>query len=461
MSNTRLWDKGLPLDEAVHRFTVGDDWQTDLQLVYWDALGSAAHARMLAEVGLLESGDAAALVAELETIAHQGLDGTFVIEPEQEDVHTAIEAALCARLGQAGRRIHLGRSRNDQVQTALRLYMRRAVLELASLVGELAGALLTFAERHRDLPLPGYTHLRRAMPSSFGMWAAAPAEALLEELEALQAVDRRLDRCPLGAAAGFGTSLPIDRARTAELLGFSRVQRSPVDAISSRGRHEVALVGWACSVATTLEKLLWDVALMTTEEFGLLRLPDGLTTGSSIMPQKRNPDVVELARGRCRELRGQRALLEHVAGGLPSSYHRDVQLLKAPLFAAAAGAAATLDATARVVRALTPVPERAQAACTDELYAAAAAYALVVDEGLPFRDAYAAVGAQVTAGTFEAPRGRSAGVHVGSLGRLELSSLRDELAEHGRHWSSLEAGLQRRWGAVWDPAAGSGQAPAG
>lgn len=450
MTTTRLWDRGLPLDEAVHRFTVGLDWQTDLELVRWDALASAAHARMLSEVGLLSPADGRALVRALRRIATEGEAGSFAIRLEQEDVHTAIEAALCERLGELGRRIHLARSRNDQVQTALRLYMRRATVDLAALVAELAGALLDFARQHEGLVLPGYTHLRRAMPSSFGMWAVAFAEALGEELEALWAVDRRLDRCPLGAAAGFGSSLPIDRARTASLLGFRRVQRSPVDAISARGRHELALVGWVCSVAGTLEKLLWDVALMTTEEFGFLRLPDAFTTGSSIMPQKRNPDVVELARGRCRELRGLRGLLEQVAGGLPSSYHRDVQLLKRPLFSATSSAAQTLDAVRRVVQAMRPVPERAAAACADELFATGAAYALVVEQGVPFRDAYHTVAGQVADGTFEAGRASATRNHVGGHGALELSALRSELDAQREDWSRLEERLETTWAAVWD-----------
>ena len=299
-----LWAKGLPLDAAIHRFTVGEDPLLDRQLLAFDAQGSAAHARMLGEAGLLDAAAARALIDALAQLKQEAEAGAIAISAEQEDGHTALEHALIARVGEAGKRVHLGRSRNDQVILALRLYLRERTLAIASQVHALAAALLAFARAHELTPLPGYTHLRRAMPSSFGQWAAGYAEGLLEELEAAQGLWTRIDRCPLGAAAGFGVPLPLKRERVAELLGFSRVQRAPVDVMNSRGRHEQALLDWIVSIAHTLEKLCWDLALYSTEEFGFVSLPNAFTTGSSIMPQKRNPDVLELARGRCRELRG-------------------------------------------------------------------------------------------------------------------------------------------------------------
>jgi len=324
----QLWSKGLPLDEVMHRFTVGEDPQLDQRLLPFDALGSAAHALMLAQVGLLTAEDAAALVEQLGEISAQARRGQIHIRPEQEDCHTVIEALLTQVLGEAGKRLHLGRSRNDQVALALRLYLRAALLDVAAQAAELAQSFLDFARAHAGELMPGYTHLRRAMPSSFGLWGAAFAAGLAEEMQAQQAVYARLDRCPLGAAAGFGVPLPLDREYTARLLGFAGVQINPVDVLNSRGRHELAVVNALASVGLVLEKFLWDVALYSMPEFGFIKLPDAFTTGSSIMPQKRNPDVVELARGRCRELRGYALIVQELAGGLPSNYHRDLQLLK-------------------------------------------------------------------------------------------------------------------------------------
>ncbi|MFP2905065.1 argininosuccinate lyase [Pyxidicoccus sp. 3LFB2] len=427
-----LWGKGTPLDAAIHRFTVGNDPVVDLALAPHDALGSAAHARMLAHVGLLRDDEAKVLVATLKALHDEARAGAFAIRPEQEDGHTALEAALVERAGEPGKRIHLGRSRNDQVQLAMRLLLREEVLALGARTVELAGTFLDFAEAHAAVALPGYTHLRRAMPSTFGLWGMAFAEGLLEELEALRGVWSRLDRSPLGAAAGFGVPLPIDREYVAKLLGFSRVQRSPIDVQNSRGRHEAAVLGWACSVAGTLEKWLWDVQLYSMDEFGFLTLPDAFTTGSSIMPQKKNPDVVELARARCRELRGIAHQVEAVAGGLPSSYHRDFQLLKSPTLAALGSMKELLDVLARLVPALQVKAEAAARASDDSLYAAHHAYALVA-RGLPFRDAYRQVGREIADGTFRPDRGALTATHLGGAGNLGLPQAAEELAA-ARAW---------------------------
>ena len=426
-TNERLWAKDLPLDAAIHQFTVGEDPDTDLTLLPFDALGSAAHARMLAATGLLEAADAAALVRELEHIANRARQNAFPIPPDLEDCHTAIEADLTRTLGAVGQRIHLGRSRNDQVILAFRLYLRDALLHLGLRVADLATAFLAFARTHQSMPLPGYTHLRRAMPSTFGLWAAAFAEGLLEELEALQSVYQRLDRCPLGSAAGFGVPLPIDRELTTRLLGFSKVQRSPIDVQNSRGRHEVATLQWAASTGGVLEKFLWDVSLYSTEEFGFLKLPDAFTTGSSIMPQKKNPDVVELARGRCRELRGTAGLVEQLASGLPSSYHRDLQLLKRPVILGLRKAEELFAVLVRLVPALQVNAEATAAASTDELYAAHQAY-VYVQGGLPFREAYRKVAQQIQDGSFVPDRAALTATHLGGAGNLALDELASDLA---------------------------------
>lgn len=429
---SQLWSKGLPLDEAIHRFTVGDDPALDRRLLPFDALGGAAHARMLAHAGLLPPEDATALVKQLAAIAAQTRRGEIHIRPEQEDCHTTIEALLTQTLGETGKRIHLGRSRNDQVALALRLYMRDALLSIAVQTVTLAKSFTEFARIHAREIMPGYTHLRRAMPSSFGLWAAAFAAGLAEELAVLQAVYARLDRCPLGAAAGFGVPLPLDREYAAKLLGFAAVQINPVDVMNSRGRHELALLNALASIGLVMEKFLWDTSLYSMPEFGFLSLPDAFTTGSSIMPQKRNPDVVELARSRCRELRGYALMLQELAGGLPSNYHRDLQLLKKPLFAALDTAGNWLDVLIRLVPALQVDAERAAAACTDELYATHAAYQRV-QSGLPFRDAYKQVAQQLAGGSFKPDRAALSATHLGGTGNLGLELIEAEL-DKSQQW---------------------------
>ena len=444
----QLWAKGLPLDQAVHRFTVGDDPELDRRLLRFDALGSAAHARMLAHAGLLPEQDAQRLVAALAAIAAGAQRGEIRITPQQEDCHTAIETLLTEQLGEAGKHIHLGRSRNDQVALALRLYMREALLGMAAQTAELAECFVQFARTHAGEIMPGYTHLRRAMPSSFGLWGAAFAAGLTEELQTLQAVYARLDRCPLGAAAGFGVPLPLDREYTAKLLGFSGVQISPVDVMNSRGRHELALVNGLASLGLVLEKFLWDVALYSMPEFGFLSLPDAFTTGSSIMPQKRNPDVVELARARCRELRGYALMLQELGGGLPSNYHRDFQLLKKPLFAAVDTARGLLEVLIRLLPTLRVSAERAAAACTDELYATHEAYRLVRG-GVPFRDAYQQVAQQLADGAFKPDRVALIATHLGGAGNLGLETIEAEVHKSQQWLERTRTRLQQCEAALW------------
>src|SRR5437870_8484798 len=398
-----LWDKGLPLDEQLHAFTVGDDPIIDLQLLPFDAEGSAAHARMPSGCGLLPESEAKALVAALRRLKERSERGELTITREQEDGHTALEVALTKELGPTGRRIHLARSRSDQVQTALRLWMRVRLLDLGEALGNCASAFVDSARTHSSALLPGYTHMRRAMPSNWGMWAAAFAEGLIEELEQLPALWLRIDRCPLGAAAGFGVPLRLNRERSAELLGFSRVQRSPIDVMNSRGRYEQAIAAWIVSAAGSLEKALWDLLIWSTDEFNFVRLPDTFTTGSSLMPQKQNPDVLELARGRCRELRGLAALLSDLSGGLPSSYHRDQQLLKAPFFEIVAKGEQLFDVVTRLVPGLEINEQACAAACSEEVHAATEACRLA-SEGMPFRAAYAQVARQLQAGSFKPDR---------------------------------------------------------
>jgi argininosuccinate lyase len=435
-SGAQLWSKDLPLDAAVHAFTVGEDPKTDLHLLPFDAWASAAHARTLHAAGLLSTSHAKLLVGELERLRIEALKGHLLILPEQEDGHTLLEAELTTRLGEPGRRIHLGRSRNDQVATAFRMWMREQVLQVGATLQTLASALLDFAKAHEGDAWPGYTHLRRAMPSSAAQWAGAVAEGLLEELEALQGLWARLDRCPLGTGAGYGVPLPLDRSLSADLLGFTRLHRNAAEVQAGRGRHEAALLHQLASLALTLERFSADAILFSTEEFGFLKLPDAFTTGSSLMPQKRNPDVLELARARARELRGRAALVDHLVSGLSGGYHRDFQLLKAPVVEAVAQALQLLGVLTRVV----PGFEVLDVPLTPELHATQAACERAA-EGEPFRAAYKAVAKAVMEGTFTAPEHGPHSEATGGPGALDLASPAADLLVHRAWFAARRAQL--------------------
>ncbi len=425
MASGQLWAKDLPLDGLVHAFTVGRDPELDLQILAHDAWGSAAHARTLHRAGLLSTPDARALVAELQRLQVQAKADELVILPHQEDGHTLLEAELTARLGEPGRRIHAGRSRNDQVATALRLWMREQLLAVVTETSALAQALLAFAAANPG-PLPGYTHLRRAMPSSWAQWASAHAEALHEELEAMESLWCRLDRCPLGSGAGYGVPLPLDRAYTATLLGFSRIHRNAAEVQLTRGRTESAFLHALGNLGLALERLCQDALLFSTEEFGFLGLPDAFTTGSSLMPQKRNPDVLELARGRARELRGQAARVDALAAGLGGGYHRDFQLLKAPLMESTASALELLRVLTHVIPGLQPLPAAAEVAEAPELHATQAACERAL-AGQPFREAYVEVAKAVAKGAFIRPSEPPQAQAAGSPGALDLEGLNRDL----------------------------------
>ena len=422
----RLWEKGAPLDADVHRFTVGDDPAWDERLVYWDCLGSAAHARTIHRAGILNDPELSELLDGLRSIADRAARGGFPIPPELEDCHTAIEAELTRR-GPAGAKIHTGRSRNDQVATAMRLFMRNRALGWIDLLGAFIRATLDRLERDGDVPMPGYTHLRAAMPSSVGLWLHAWAEGAFAQILAALDLLERLDACPLGTGAGFGAPLDLDRAFAARSLGFTRPQRNPIDAQNSRGRSELCFVRVAIDVGALFEKLASDLMLFTTREFGFFSLPAELTTGSSIMPQKRNPDVLELLRAHAGRLRARGAELEAVTSKLPSSYFRDLQLTKAPAMRAADEADALLRIGARLIAGLEIHCQRLADAMTPELYATHAAIELV-RQGLPFRDAYRRVAAELDldglAGYDLAPYRRS----VGRADPAVISELKDELA---------------------------------
>jgi argininosuccinate lyase len=393
---TRLWDKGAPLDERVLEYTAGEDHSLDERLVPYDVRASIAHAEMLHLRQLLSAEDLAAIRAALEALAASHARGDWHIELAEEDGQTALERRLCARLGAAGERIHLGRSRNDQVLAALRLYLRDAVALLRAGALQVAAALEALAAREPHTPLPGYTHMQQAMPSSVALWALGFAAEVRDDAAGLEGVVRRLDKNPLGSAAGYGTpGLPLDREATRARLGFAAVQE-PVTAVQlSRGKAEAQLLLEIALLLQDLGRFAADVLLYATREFGFIVLPDAFTTGSSIMPQKKNPDVFELIRGR--SATAQACLLEALAvcAKLPSGYQRDLQLLKFPLFRAIDLALATLDILPPAIEALAFRP--ADIELDPAIHAAEEANRLVVLEGIPFREAYRRVAAMLTA----------------------------------------------------------------
>jgi len=399
----KLWTKNLPLDKAIHRFTVGKDPITDLALMPLDIAASAAHTRTLHRGGYLSYECTKSLINSLEKLFKMAQKGHLAIHPEQEDCHTAIEHALTEMCREGGKRIHLGRSRNDQVILAFRLLLRDRAAQFGIQIVLIAMAFLDFAKKHENYLLPGYTHMRKAMPSSWGLWSSSFVEGLLEELEALEGIHKRLNRCPAHAAAGFGSPIPLDHVFTAKLLGFPAIQKNPIDVINSRGRHETALADWLSSVTQVLERAIWDLCIFSTEEFGFIELPEKFTTGSSIMPQKRNPDVLELARGICRQIRGQANTIRELSSGLPSSYHRDLQLIKAPTMDLLDNAAEIFAIIPHLINGLIVNQKSSNDACTDELYAAHAASKLAVS-GLPFRDAYKQIAKEVLEGSFHPDR---------------------------------------------------------
>jgi argininosuccinate lyase len=387
---TRLWDRGEPLDELVLRFTAGEDHLLDERLVPFDLKASAAHASMLNKAGFLSAADHEAVTRALDDLAAAHRRGEWQVTLEDEDCHTAIENRLTAIVGDAGRAIHLGRSRNDQVLVAIRLWLKSTLTKLAETTEEVAAALDGLAAKDGQLPMPGYTHMMHAMPSTVGLWVGAFAAELRDDAEGLRAARRRADRNPLGSAAGYGVPLlALDRTITTRALDFS-VTHEPVTAVQlSRGKAEAQALFEAALLAHDLGRLAAEIALFTTAEFGFIRLPATLTTGSSMLPQKRNPDLFELARGRTGEAAAALFEVLSVYAKLPSGYHRDLQLIKKPLFRGMNSVQDTARLMAHVLPAIEFDAARLKAAMDDpSLYMTEKAYQLVRDQGIPFREAY-------------------------------------------------------------------------
>ncbi|HVS02484.1 MAG TPA: lyase family protein [Thermoanaerobaculia bacterium] len=429
---SRLWDRGEPLDEGVARFTVGRDADLDRLLVAHDALGSAAHAVMLGEIGVLAPEQVTALLRELAAVAREARSGSFTVAPEEEDGHTALENRLVGACGEAGRRIHTGRSRNDQVIAALRLWGREAVLELAEATAEAAGELLRLAAAHRDTSLPGYSHGRQAMPSTLGFLFAAIAEGLIDSLPWLERAFAHLDRSPLGSASGYGVALPLDRRQVAELLAFDSVQGNALAVQNDRGKTEMLVLGAALAPVHDLSRLAADLLWLGSDELGCVRLAPDVTTGSSLMPNKRNPDVLELVRAGAARLAARHAEVTGLWHGLASGYHRDLQLTKGPFVEGLRDAVELVRVTVPVLGGLEVDAARCRsliaraAGATDALYARVAA-------GATFRAAYREVAADSEAAVEGDPaEGWRRRTHLGAPGALDLAAAETALAQARR-----------------------------
>jgi argininosuccinate lyase len=388
----RLWDKGEPLDQRVLRYTAGEDHLLDERLVPYDVRASIAHAEMLSQQELISKDDCQAITDGLHALAKSHAAGEWEISLEDEDVHTALEARLTDAIGEAGKRVHLGRSRNDQVLTALRLYLLDTAADLTGSARSVASALRALAGREGSTPLPGYTHMQQGMPSSVLLWAEGFAAELEDDAESIALAARRANKSPLGSAAGYGTAgLPINRQTTSAALDFASVQE-PVTAVQlSRGKAEASLVFELCMLMQDLGKLASDLLLFYTQEFAYVRLPDNMTTGSSIMPQKRNPDVLELVRGATATLNAALFEILGITTKLGSGYQRDLQRIKPPLFRAIDLASASAEIMAQLTSGIEFIPENIQ--LDPSIYAAEKANKLVMEEGLSFRDAYRQVAA--------------------------------------------------------------------
>lgn len=454
-----LWSPGGAVDRQMLEYTVGDDRRIDARLLRWDVVGSLGHIEGLRASGLLAPADYRRLRSGLRQALAAVEGGTLTIGPAHEDAHSAVEAWLTERWGPAGERVHTGRSRNDQIACDLRLYLKDRLLSLHESAADLATGLLAFASRHRAVLWPGYTHQRRAMPSSAGLWASAYAQGLLDTLESLPAIWARVDRSPLGSAAGYGVPLPLRREVAAKALGFAAVEHNVAAVQHGRGKLEAAVLFWCAELGHEMSKLSGDVIAFTAEEYGWLVLPPELATGSSIMPHKRNPDLFELTRGRAAAIEGDLAATMALKAKLGGGYHRDFQLLKEPLLRGVDRTAEMLVMMAAAVPRLEVNAARARAAlaggtlATDEVMRR-------VEQGIPFRAAYRAVSADARAGAaFPAPASEEIAARrrsTGNVGNLGLDVLRARLRA-ARRWEGAErrrfgAALRRLTGATAHPA---------
>lgn len=412
----KLWSKGFEPDQLIERFTVGADRELDLRLARYDVQGSMAHIRMLESIGLLSKDELDKLLAGLQEIAAIIEEGTFRIDEGVEDVHSQVEFMLTAKLGDIGKKIHSGRSRNDQVLVDLKLFMRDELRRIASETERLFHKLLELSEKHKDVLMPGYTHLQVAMPSSFGLWFGAYAESMADDMQLLVAAYNIANQNPLGSAAGYGSSFPLDREMTTRLLGFADLHYNVVAAQMSRGKTERAAAMAIAAIASTLGHLAMDVCMWMCQNFGFVSFPDELTTGSSIMPHKKNPDVFEIMRGKCNRLTAVPNEIALLTANLPLGYNRDLQLLKDIIFPATTELAECLDMATFMLGHMQVRRDIVSDPRYDYLFTVEEVNRLVLG-GMPFREAYRKVGLEVQDGSYRPVR-EVHHTHAGSISNL-------------------------------------------
>ncbi|SFG55542.1 argininosuccinate lyase [Pedobacter insulae] len=412
----KIWQKNIEVDKGIEVFTVGRDRELDLQMAAFDVLGSLAHVEMLTSINLLSKEELSQVQAALKEIYKEILLGNFTIDDRVEDVHSQVEWLLTQRIGEAGKKIHSGRSRNDQVLVDLKLYFRSCIQEMVENTTTLFNQLITLSNTHSDKLLPGYTHLQIAMPSSFGLWFGAYAESLVDDMELMLAAYKICNKNPLGSAAGYGSSFPLNRTLTTELLGFDQLNYNVVYAQMGRGKTERVLGQAMSSIAATLAKMAMDICLFINQNFGFISFPDELTTGSSIMPHKKNPDVFELIRSRCNKIQALPNEIAMMTTNLPSGYHRDLQLLKENLFPAITSLNECLEMCTFMLQNITVKDHILDDKKYDYLFSVDVVNELAL-RGTPFREAYKIVGETIDNGTFS-PNKTLKHTHEGSIGNL-------------------------------------------
>lgn len=421
----KLWQKDKASLQEVEKFTIGKDQEMDLFLAPFDALGSLAHITMLESIGLLTKQELLMLSAELKNIYHQILEGNFQVEEGVEDIHSQVELALTRKLGDIGKKIHSGRSRNDQVLVDIKLFLRAEIEVITQDVKKLFDLLTSLADEHKARLLPGYTHLQLAMPSSFGLWFGAYAESLVDDLITLHGAYQVINKNPLGSAAGYGSSFPLNRRMTTALLGFESLHYNVVYAQMGRGKTERIVASALSNIAATLGKLAMDACLFLNQNFGFISFPDELTTGSSIMPHKKNPDVFELIRAKCNQFMALPNNINMATVNLPSGYHRDMQLLKELLFPAIQQLRECIRMTQLMLENIQVKENILQDEKYKFLFSVEAVNNLVLS-GTPFRDAYKKVGADIEKGNFK-PDTTIKHSHEGSIGNLCLPEIKEQM----------------------------------
>lgn len=424
----KLWEKGIPTDQRIDLFTVGNDRELDIVLAKYDVLGSLAQTKMLYQVGLITENEKKDLLQALNEILTDIENHTFKIEENFEDVHSKIEFLLTEKVGDAGKKIHTARSRNDQVLVDMNLYLKDELKVIKDQSRKLFDLLLILADKNKNILLPGYTHFQIAMPSSFGMWFSAYAESLIDDVILLNAALKIVDQNPLGSAAGYGSSFPIDRTFTTRELDFKTLKFNSVAAQMSRGKSEKSTAYALSSLAGTLSKLAMDVTLYLSQNFNFLSLPTHLTTGSSIMPHKKNPDVFELIRGKCNKIQALPYELTLITNNLPSGYHRDLQLLKEGIIPGIQNCKACLEMAHYSLQDIQVNKNILDDPKYDYLFTVDALNELVA-EGIPFRDAYKIIGQKVEQGTFQSPK-KTTHTHEGSINNLCLEEIKKKMDDY-------------------------------